>query len=202
MDDRGGKELEKIVMYTDGGCHNTGDRKGIGSYAFLFQSLATDEYVDVYCEFIQDTTNNRMEMVAVIEGIKYMLDNHRTEKIEIVSDSGYLVKGFTDESYLEKWIANGWRKSDGKPVLNVDLWEELKKISWHTGVNFIHIRGHNKDKDRDKAFWNDICDRACTYMMNEMPNPGFFLTLRYYFKAKKFEQIGIKIVDNEDGRKE
>lgn len=123
-------------MYTDGGCHNTGDRKGDGSYAFLF-CTNNNEYVDVHCEYVENTTNNRMEMAAVIEGIKYVMGNTvypigqspQYPMITIVSDSGYLVKGYTDPAYLDRWITNGWKTSTNRPVQNIDMWSELQKLS-------------------------------------------------------------------------
>lgn len=188
-------------MYTDGGCHNTGNRKGNGSYAFLFKT-DNKEYVDVHCEYIDNTTNNRMEMAAVIEGIKYAIGNIPYEigqspkypKLTIVSDSIYLVKGYTDPAYLDRWITNGWKTSTNKPVQNRDMWLELRRLSWHMGFNFIHIRGHKKDGNKDHAFWNDICDRACTYMLN-IQQPGFVFILRYYFKTKKFEIINTQLIE-------
>ena len=135
-------------------------------------------------------------MVAVIEGIKYVMNNN-TEclNMKIVSDSGYLVKGFTDPAYLERWISNGWRTSANKPVQNIDLWQELNRLSWHMIFKFIHIRGHNKDSNREHAFWNDICDRACTYAINEIKMPGFVVLLRYYFKDKHFKPISVQLVE-------
>ena len=182
-------------MYTDGGCHNTGERKGDGSYAFLFSTDNT-EYVDVFCEYVENTTNNRMEMAAVIEGIKHTIG--KMQKLTIVSDSGYLIKGYTDPAYLDRWVTNDWKTSTNKPVQNRDMWMELQRLSWHIGFNFIHIRGHNKDNNKTHAFWNDICDRACTYMINEIHQPGFFVTLRYYFKTKKFEPIAIQLVEHKE----
>lgn len=185
-------------MYTDGGCHNTGDRKGDGSYAYLLlQDPISTEYIDVHCEFIGDTTNNRTEMLAVIEGLKHLESNNH-KYVEIVSDSGYLVKGWTHPAYLERWVTNDWKTSTNTPVQNKDLWLELQRLSWHVGFKFIHIRGHNKDKNLGHAFWNDICDRACTYMINKLPNPGFLVTLRYHFKTRKFEQIEIRLVERND----
>lgn len=183
--------LDNVVMYSDGGCHNTGDRKGDGSYAFLFKT-DNREFVDVYCEFVANTTNNRTEMLAVIEGLKYAI-KHDIAEVEVVSDSGYLVKGYTDPAYLERWVTNGWKTSSNRPVQNIDMWTELQKISWHIGFNFHHIRGHNKDNNKTHAFWNNICDKACTYMINEFANPGFFVILRYYFKTKEFKQISIEM---------
>lgn len=185
-----------IIMYTDGGCHNNGDRKGDGSYAFLMKT-DNKEYVDVICEYIKGTTNNRMEMMGAIEGLKYAHSN-RISNISVVSDSGYLVKGYTDPAYLERWMTSGWKTSTNKPVQNVDMWQELMKISWHIGFNFEHIRGHNKDGNKTHAFWNDICDKACTYMINKFMVPGFVLTLRYYFKSKEFKQVSIKLVERDN----
>lgn len=142
-------------------------------------------------------------MQAVIEGIKY-LDNIVTDlhpNIDIVSDSGYLVKGYTDPAYLDRWIANGWKTSTKKPVQNRDMWVELNRLSWSIGFNFIHIRGHKKDRNKDHSFWNDIVDRACTYMLG-MKMPGFVITLRYYFDTGEFIPVDTKLIErnNEDGR--
>lgn len=180
------------MMYTDGGSYNNGERKGDGSYAFLFNEDTTNEYVDVYGEYLEGTTNNRTEMLAVIEGIKY----RQAENIlEIVSDSGYLVKGYTDNRYLDTWIANGWKTSTGTPVMNKDLWEELLSLSWHYRFNFTHIRGHMKDENKEHAYWNNIVDMACTYLMQEVKQTGLQVVLRYYFNEKRFEPISAQIIE-------
>ena len=186
-------DQNNAIIYTDGGCYNNGDRKGDGSYAYLFLDEDNTEYVDVFAQYINDTTNNRMEMIAAINAIMHSSAHDCT----VISDSIYLVKGFSDPSYLERWISNGWKTSTKKSVQNIDLWQMLSKLSWHRGINFIHIRGHNKDKNSKHAFWNDICDKACTFML-EQKQPGFLFTLRYYFNKKKFEIVGIKLIDKED----
>lgn len=137
-------------------------------------------------------------MAAVIEGIKHAIEHVKCPKLEIVSDSGYLVKGYTDPAYLDRWVTNGWKTSTNKPVQNIDMWQELQRLSWHIGFSFVHIRGHNKDKNKNHAFWNDICDRACTYMINEVRRPGFLITLRYFFKAKHFEPIAVRLVEHRE----
>lgn len=196
-------QVGKYLMYTDGGCYNNGDRKGDGSYAYLLVDKNNTRYADVRCEYVEDTTNNRMEMLAVLEGIKWVDDNdpNMHVDIDIVSDSGYLVKGWTDPSYLDRWISNGWKTSTGKPVQNRDMWTELNRLSWTVGINFTHIRGHKKDRNKDHAFWNDICDRACTWMLQEFRQLGFIVTLRYDFKSKSFEQIKCELVErsNDNG---
>lgn len=192
---------DECIMYTDGGCHNTGDRKGDGSYAFLFKT-DNKEYVDVHCEYIENTTNNRTEMSAVIEGIKYVIERLQHHKLTIISDSGYLIKGYTDPAYLSRWVTNGWKTSTNKPVQNIDMWTELQRLSWHIGFNFIHIRGHNKDSNKTHAFWNDICDKACTYTIKEICKPGFLITLRYYFRDKRFEVVAIELTKRIGGNHE
>lgn len=189
------------MIYTDGGCYNNGDRKGDGSYAFFDADKATKEYVDIIAEYVTDTTNNRMEMMAVIQAIKYVMTNNLENErptMTIVSDSGYLVKGYTDPAYLDRWIANGWKTASNKSVQNVDMWSEIHRLSWHAGFNFVHIRGHKKDKNETHAYWNDICDAACTYMLTKFKNDGFVVTLRYYFADKKFEVLRANIIDRKE----
>lgn len=176
-----------ITVYTDGGCYNNGDKKGLGSYAFLspvFRDKSNS--VVVIGEKLNDTTNNRTEMLAIINAIKY----HNGDTIKIITDSGYVVKGWTKPSYLETWQKNGWITSTKKPVANKDLWLELVKLRWHRQFIMRLMRGHNKDKDIEKAFWNDICDRACTFLMNDN-NVEYHKTyeLEYLFDTHEFKII-------------
>lgn len=181
-----------LIMYTDGGAHNeSGDMHGIGSYAFLFPTDLSNEYVNVYTRFVPNTTNNRTEMLAILDGIVYA-DEHITNlkpMIEVFSDSGYVVKGYTDPAYLDKWVRNGWKTSTKKPVINRDLWERFLEIPWQIKFTLNLIRGHKKDSNHIHAFWNDICDQACTYTMNELSSIDGLCELRYYFKEKKLEFV-------------
>lgn len=176
------------TIYTDGGCHNNGDRKGTGSYAFLEPTDLSNEYVIVFGKYFTDTTNNRTEMLAAIEGIKHIKNVSGDDDvlIEVISDSGYLVKGYTDPTYLDSWIKRGWVTSSKTPVMNKDLWEELVKISWHIRFTFKHMRGHGKDRNPLDSFWNDIVDKVCTFIMNDIENPECNETyvMLYIFKDK------------------
>lgn len=179
-------------MYTDGGCHNEGgDMHGIGSYAFLFPTDLSNEYVTVYTRFVADTTNNRTEMLAILDGIDHVDKYYGEPKpiIEIFSDSGYVVKGYTDPSYLDKWVQYGWKTSTKKPVLNRDLWERFLAIPWNIKFHLNLIRGHKKDRNPIHSFWNDICDQACTYTMNELASKDGLCELRYYLKEKRIEFV-------------
>lgn len=91
-----------------------------------------------------------------------------TDTLEIYSDSGYVVKGYNDPSYLDKWIANGWRTSTKKPVLNQDLWEQFVSLPWSCKFHLNLIKGHKKDSNPVHSFWNDICDQVCTYTMENI----------------------------------
>jgi ribonuclease HI len=156
---------KKYVIYTDGGCHNeSGTLKGIGAWAFVIQDEESDK-VEVYAQRVLDTTNNRTEMMAIINAILFCENG---SDINIVSDSGYVVKGYTDPAYLDKWVSNGWKTSNNGQVSNIDLWQKILSLSYHYKLSFTHIRGHMKDKNPTHAYWNHIVDRACTLMMNEL----------------------------------
>ena len=164
---------------------------GIGSYAFLFPVDLSNEYVTIFTKFVADTTNNRTEMLAILEGVDYA-DKHLLDPdsiLEIFSDSGYVVKGYSDPSYLDKWIQNGWKTSTKKPVLNRDLWERFLSIPWRINFHLNLIKGHRKDSNPIHSFWNDICDQACTYTMNELASTDNMCELRYYLKEKRIEFI-------------
>jgi ribonuclease HI len=89
-----------LNIYTDGGCHNEGgDLKGIGAWAFVVQDENSDK-VEVYAQRVTDTTNNRTEMMAVINAISFC---EAGSAVNIISDSGYVVKGYTDPDRL-MWI--------------------------------------------------------------------------------------------------
>lgn len=151
-------------IYTDGGCHNeSGDLKGIGAWAFVVQDENSDE-VEVYAQRVTDTTNNRTEMMAIINAISFC---ETGSEVHIISDSGYVVKGYTDPAYLDKWVSNGWKTSNNKDVSNIDLWNKILRLSYHFRLKFTHIRGHMKDRNPVHAYWNNIVDRACTMVMHD-----------------------------------
>lgn len=157
-------ETGTLNIYTDGGCHNeSGDLKGVGSWAFVVQDDNSDE-VEVYTQRVLDTTNNRTEMMAVINAISFC---ETGSMVHIISDSGYVVKGYTDPAYLDKWVSNGWKTSNNKDVSNVDLWNKILTLSYHYRLKFTLCRGHMKDKNPVHAYWNSIVDRACTMAMHD-----------------------------------
>lgn len=175
---------KEYTIYTDGGAHNeSGDLKGLGAWAFTHYNEELDK-ITVYGQRITDTTNNRTEMMAVINAIKSC---DLGSVVHIISDSGYVVKGFTDPAYLDRWVSNGWRTSNNKQVSNIDLWQEILTLSYHYLLDFTLVRGHMKDKNPTHAYWNSIVDRACTEVMQKMADYDGIVKMEYDTKTKSFD---------------
>lgn len=142
----------KVTMYTDGAAR--GNPNGPGGYGTIL------EYVDSkgklhrreYAAGYKKTTNNRMEMMAVIVGLEAL---NRPCEVAIYSDSQYVVKAF-NEHWLEGWQKRGWKRSGNQPVLNVDLWKRmLAAMEPHT-VTFWWVKGHAGHPQ------NERCDELAT----------------------------------------
>lgn len=133
---------KKVLLYTDGACSGN---PGIGGYAGI---LMYEQHVLKYNGAEAQTTNNRMEISAVIEGLKKL---KYPCIVEIYSDSAYTVNAF-NEGWIETWRKNGWKKADGKAVLNVDLWEELYSLTQKHDTIFYKVAGHADN------VYNNECD--------------------------------------------
>lgn len=137
-------------IYTDGACE---PNPGSGGWAFVI--LKSDEKLEQGSGYVENTTNNRMEITAVIEGLKTLEFWSHSPRVEIYSDSTYVVNTF-ELGWINKWMRNGWHKSkdrDSQPIKNADLWKELlMRLSKTAKFKFIHINGHCGFK------WNELCD--------------------------------------------
>ena len=129
-----------VEIYSDGACSGNPGPGGYG--AVLIYGDARREISG--CE--RQTTNNRMEMTAVIEALKQL---KRPSKIRITTDSNYLVKGMTQ--WLPGWIRRNWLNSQKKPVLNRDLWETLVKLCQDHDVEWQWIKGHAGHKENERC---------------------------------------------------
>jgi len=127
------KNSTDIVIYTDGGSINNPGPGGYG--AVIVEAGRQQELSGGY----RLTTNNRMEMTAAIVALRRF--EARNERIHLYSDSTYLVNGIK-KGWVKKWQLNGWKKSDGQPVLNIDLWQELIKLTEKGNVRFTWVKGH------------------------------------------------------------
>lgn len=131
-------------LYTDGACRGN---PGPGGWAWAEDESHFASGADAH------TTNQRMEMMAVIEALR----DHLDEDVEIVSDSTYVVNCFHQRWY-EGWRRRGWRNSQGQPVANRDLWEDLFSLALTSSrrVEFRWVKGHSGD------VMNDLVDRLAT----------------------------------------
>jgi len=134
--------MDKVIIYTDGACSGN---PGPGGWGAILM------YKDIMKEIsggMKETTNNIMEVTAVIEGLK--LIKHQCE-IEIYSDSAYVVNAFNNH-WIDNWIKNNWINSSKEPVKNKELWLELNNLVKQHKVKFIKVKGHSDNK------YNNRCD--------------------------------------------
>ena len=137
----------EVILYTDGSCKGN---PGPGGWAFVLQHPQSGKTLERFGS-APETTNNRMELLAVIEGLRTLT---KSSNVEVVSDSKYVLQGLGD--WMPKWKKNGWRRKEGnsfKPVKNVDLWQELDKLTSLHELTFRYIQGHSGHH------FNERCDK-------------------------------------------
>lgn len=124
-----------LTIYTDGGCHGN---PGPGGWAYI--SVDKEQITERYGS-ARETTNNRMELLAVIEALRAAgLRVGGDVAIDVYTDSQYVRNGITQ--WIHTWIRNGWRTSAKKPVKNQDLWQELHSIESQLRVQWNWVKGH------------------------------------------------------------
>lgn len=130
----------EIIAYTDGAC-STNTKKG--GWAVVYEIDGTDEIVTGNAA---ETTNNRMELTAVLTALKKA--NEMTDhKFTIYTDSGYISNCFSDLWYI-KWIANGWKSSKKEEVKNRDLWQQIIELYLNNKerISILKVKGHGDNK--------------------------------------------------------
>ncbi|KYC41840.1 ribonuclease H [Scytonema hofmannii PCC 7110] len=121
-------------IYTDGACTGNPGPGGWGVVVY-FSDGSIHEMGDAYPQ----TTNNRMEMQAAIAALEFLKESEQTQPITLYTDSEYLINSVT--KWIKGWKNKGWKKSDGKPVLNQDLLETLDQLN-NSKVKWEYVRGH------------------------------------------------------------
>ena len=135
--------MKKVDMYTDGACSYN---PGPGGYGIV---LIYNGIEKEFSGFNESTTNNRMELTAVIEGLKKLKESC---DVTIYTDSAYTMNAF-ELGWLEDWQNKNWKNSQKKDVLNKDLWQELlSEMSKHT-ISWVKVKGHSDNK------YNNRCDK-------------------------------------------
>lgn len=140
------QENQTVELFTDGACLGN---PGPGGYGALLRFGAHEKEMSAG---FPDTTNNRMELLAAIEGLSALT---RPCRVRLYSDSQYLINGL-QKGWAKAWRKNNWRKKDGQPALNADLWERLLTLLERHEVELHWVRGHNGHPE------NERCDALAT----------------------------------------
>ncbi|MDR0301339.1 MAG: ribonuclease HI [Treponema sp.] len=148
--------MEKQLMetsqkiFTDGGCSGN---PGPGGWAYLIvlKTFQGEKITAQNYGAERDTTNNRMELTAVLEALRALKTmDDVPKKSTVYTDSQYVQKGITE--WIRVWKRNSWRTSDKKPVKNQDLWTELDSLAGEFSLNWEWVRGHAGN------YYNELCD--------------------------------------------
>lgn len=138
--------MKNIEIYTDGSSLGNPGKGGWG--AVVVEGSKTVAEIGGY---EKDTTNNRMELMAVIESLKYIIKNYPKDTVAICADSTYVLGGVT--TWIHNWEKNGWKTANKKPVLNKDLWQELiTLVRGSRGVlSWQKVKGHDGHVHNERA---------------------------------------------------
>ena len=140
----------KINIYTDGGARPTNPGPGAWGFVILEDNTILLEDSD----FEDGTTNNKMELQAVIQALNSLYTIKKPKDLPMItvhSDSAYVVKGMNE--WMKGWKAKSWAK-----VKNVEYWQELDELreTYNNNIKFVHVKAHNGNQ------WNEYCDEMCT----------------------------------------
>jgi ribonuclease HI len=136
----------KLEIYTDG---SSLGNPGPGGWGSVF--VENEKIIKELGGCDKNTTNNRMELMAVIETLKYISKNYLKDDITIFADSNYVLSGIT--SWIFNWEKNGWRTANKKEVMNQDLWKELIGLirNYNNKIKWEKVKGHSGHVYNDKA---------------------------------------------------
>ena len=130
-----------IKIYTDGACKGN---PGIGGWGALL--VHNEQSIEIFDGELE-TTNNRMELMAVIQALKHATSIK--DDVQIYTDSSYVQKGI--QEWIHNWKMNGWRSSNKKPVKNQDLWQRLDRLNSSLNVDWFWVKGHAGHPGNERA---------------------------------------------------
>ena len=132
--------MTEVTLYTDGACRGN---PGPGGWGVLLRAKGQEREI---CGGALSTTNNRMELLAAIEGLQALT---RPCSVAVYTDSEYLRKGIGE--WLPRWKATGWRTAARKPVKNEDLWRRLEEAAARHQVEWHWVKGHSGHAENERA---------------------------------------------------
>lgn len=142
-------EFLDVDLYTDGACSGN---PGAGGWGYVLICKAKEKYKEM-SGFKENTTNNQMELTAVIEGVKAI---KKPCNLTIYTDSAYVHNAFT-QGWIENWLKNGFKNSQKKEVANKALWLKLiDLLKTHNSVTWVKVKGHADN------YYNNLCDKLAT----------------------------------------
>ena len=134
--------MEEVIIYTDGACSGN---PGPGGWGSILMYKDTKKEISGGCK---NTTNNIMELTAVVEALKLL--KYKC-KVKIYSDSAYVVNAF-NQKWIYGWMKKGWVNASKEPVKNKEIWQELYELTKAHDVEFIKVKGHSDNE------YNNRCD--------------------------------------------
>lgn len=132
--------IKTVEIYTDGACSGN---PGPGGWGVL---MRYGHHEKELCGGEEETTNNRMEMMAVIEGLSAL---KKQTHVKLYTDSKYVMQGITQ--WLDGWKAKNWKTASKKPVKNKDLWQRIDSLVSEHSVEFIWVKGHAGHPENERA---------------------------------------------------
>ncbi len=131
-----------VLLYTDGACSGN---PGPGGWAYILRHPVSGKETEK-SGGEADTTNNRMELTAVIQGLRAI---NKASRVEIYSDSQYVLNGLRE--WMEDWKKRGWKTAAKKPVKNRELWEALDELKRVHELSFHWVKGHNEHPENERC---------------------------------------------------
>jgi len=142
---------DTVEIFTDGGCRGN---PGIGGWGAILRFKGVEKELKGSAK---ETTNNRMELQAAIEGLKALT---RPCKVRITTDSNYVRQGMTE--WIDNWKKRNWRTANKGPVKNVELWKELDELAQKHTIEWCWVKGHSGHPE------NERCDQLANQAMDEL----------------------------------
>lgn len=146
--------MKKVTIYTDGACSFNPGPGGWGAI------LMYGQYKKEISGGDKETTNNRMEMTAVIRALQEL---NSACDVDLYSDSAYIINAF-HQDWITNWVENNWRTADKKEVKNKDLWQEIYELTQTHKINWFKVKGHADNE------YNNRCDKLARSEVEKILN--------------------------------
>lgn len=161
------EQFPDVEMYTDGACSGN---PGSGGYGIV---LKYKDNIKEISGGYRQTTNNRMELIAVIIGLEAL---KKPCKVKIYSDSKYIIDAL-NKGWIRKWKENGWLRARNKPTKNADLWVKILNLAEKHIITWVWVKGH------DENIYNNRCDKLAKEAIRKQPlqeDQGFIPVMRQH----------------------